>query len=81
MQSFDVYPNPFHNVLHVQLKEGQNVDRIVITNILGQRVKTVLEFDGDVISINTGDLDSGLYFINYYQGNKLQGVNKMMKQK
>mgnify|MGYP006289005571 CR=1 FL=1 len=80
-EKFETYPNPFNDLLRISLKENQDVDRIVITNLLGQQVRSIINISERTISINTDELKSGLYFINFYHQNRLQGVSKMMKQK
>lgn len=78
--TFNMYPNPVQNYLKVNLKEDQNVDKVVITNILGQNVKTVENITGKDIHINTNELRTGLYFINFFNEGTLLGTNKVLKQ-
>ena len=77
--TFNMYPNPVQNYLKVNLKEDQNVDKVVITNILGQNVKTVENISGRTIHINTNELNTGLYFINFFNEGILLGTNKVLK--
>ena len=78
--TFNMYPNPVQNYLKVELKEDQRVDKVVITNVLGQNVKTVESISGKNIHINTGELQTGLYFINFFNEGTLLGTNKVLKQ-
>ncbi len=57
-----LYPNPVKDVLNVAFAEGQNVqvERISITNMLGQAVFT---HTGDIQTIDVSSLAKGLYHI------------------
>ncbi len=77
--SFNIYPNPVQNILHVKLTEDQRIDKVVITNVLGQNVKTVESISGKNIHINTSELRTGLYFINFFNEGTLLGTNKVLK--
>jgi hypothetical protein len=57
---FKVYPNPFSS--YVKIDSEIDLDRVIISNIAGQRVVDVL----DVVAnseISTGNLSSGVYVI------------------
>lgn len=79
VRTFDVFPNPVNNLLRVKLQEDQNVDKIVITNILGQDVLTITDIESKEISINTRNLNNGIYFVNFYQNKAFLGTNKIIK--
>lgn len=55
---FSVYPNPFNDVLYIN--NSDQVDRLFITNVVGQRVK---EISNPANMISTSDLRNGIYFI------------------
>jgi hypothetical protein len=63
----------------VNLKQDQKVDKVVITNVLGQHVKTVESLSGQTIEIQTNSLNTGLYFVNFFNEGRLLGTNKVLK--
>lgn len=54
--TFEVYPNPAHDVLYI---EGENIGTVEIYNAYGQRVF----FDENVNRINVGGFASGIYMV------------------
>jgi hypothetical protein len=77
--TFNIYPNPVRDLLRVNLKQDQKVDKVVITNVLGQHVKTVESLSGQTIEIQTNSLNTGLYFVNFFNEGRLLGTNKVLK--
>lgn len=55
---FKVYPNPFDS--YVKVENANELSRVIITNVAGQRVKEVVN---PTETIQTGDLRSGIYVI------------------
>ncbi|WP_163717280.1 Ig-like domain-containing protein [Mangrovibacterium lignilyticum] len=55
---FVVYPNPFSDVLYISNYE--QINRLFITNVVGQRVK---EITNPTNMVSTSDLRNGIYFI------------------
>ena len=55
-----VYPNPFHEVIKVQLSEISDNDRMEIYNVVGQLMKTFTLLNQP--SFDLSDLAAGLYF-------------------
>jgi len=55
-----VYPNPTANQVRV---EAENMERIAVIDLSG-RVVRELSVNGDIVSLDLCDLDSGLYFLN-----------------
>ncbi len=74
MPSFTLYPNPVHNVLYIDNLE--HASRIEIYNVVGQRVRVIREITGKKVTIQTGDLNSGIYVVSAFGEN---GVLKSMK--
>ncbi len=70
------YPNPFNDKLHI--KNVGDVNRIVITNVLGTVVKD-MEVTGDKV-INTSDFTPGIYFITFETSTGEKVIRKLMKQ-
>ena len=71
MLEISVYPNPVKNVLHFNRK----VKSVTVANIAGQ---TVLQ-KNEILSIDMGNLQSGLYFVRMADGDKSL-VTKVLKQ-
>lgn len=55
---YAVYPNPFEDVIYISNTE--NISRLYITNVVGQRVKEVSNPNG---MVTTSDLREGIYII------------------
>ena len=72
--NFKIYPNPVHNVLYIDNLE--NASRIEIFNVVGQRVRSINHVTGKKLTIQTGDLNNGIYVISAF-GEK--GLLKSMK--
>ncbi len=72
--SFRIYPNPVHSVLHIDNLE--NANRIEIFNVVGQRVRVIRNITGQRLSIQTGNLNNGIYVVAAFGEN---GVIKSMK--
>lgn len=70
-KTFEIYPNPAKDIIFVELGDEEN--DIVITNSLGQIVKTV-NGAKDLVEINISDLKNGIYFVTI--NNKVMKVVK-----
>jgi hypothetical protein len=78
--SFAVYPNPVEDFIKVNLDENQKVDKVVISNIVGQEVKAVENLNNNyLINIDASELRTGIYLINFYHNNTYLGTNKIIK--
>jgi len=64
LPSFKIYPNPVHSVLYVDNLE--NASRLEIFNVVGQRVRVINHVTGKKITIQTGDLNNGIYVISVF---------------
>ncbi|MCK4662074.1 MAG: T9SS type A sorting domain-containing protein [Bacteroidales bacterium] len=62
LSNLSMYPNPVNDVLNIS--NMFNVDRIVVSNILGQEVRTFNNVNTD-IEINTSELEKGVYIITF----------------
>ncbi len=71
------YPNPFNNTLTIENLE--NASQVIVSNILGQTVKTVNELGSKVV-ISTHDLGKGVYFISVRDINNNVRTEKVVKQ-
>jgi hypothetical protein len=66
-----VYPNPASDMVTVQLKDNQNIDRIYISDMSGKLVsEPIAQFNGTTIEMNTKNLSSGLYMLTVESAGK-----------
>ena len=65
LADFSIYPNPTHDILHI---EGKDIDNVVIFNVLGQVVKNIANNSGDNIEIDCNDMPAGIYFVEIKKG-------------
>lgn len=75
LNSVSFFPNPVGDKLTVL--NSENLDRIVITNLLGQDLKTV-KTTGAQMEISTGDLKEGVYFLNFVSRDGTQRTEKII---
>lgn len=77
------YPNPASNVFYIDVNAENHVaeTQVVISNILGATVKTV-DITGltGKVSVNTAELESGLYLYSVIVNNKIVSSNKLVIQ-
>ncbi|MGQ8336531.1 Ig-like domain-containing protein [Sunxiuqinia sp. A32] len=71
---FKVYPNPFDG--YVTVDNANELSRIVISNIVGQPVKDIVNPTG---TINTGDLSSGIYVITLVKDGEVVKAERIVK--
>ena len=71
------YPNPFSTSTTIQLNKNIKNGSIIIYNIFGQAVKTLL-FAGSSIQMERTDLSAGIYFIRVTESNKLIASQKII---
>jgi len=75
--SFNIYPNPVHNVLYIDNLE--NANRIEIFNVVGQKVRVIRDIQGKKLTIQTGDLNNGIYIVSAFGENGLLKSMKFIK--
>lgn len=73
---FSAFPNPFANVLNLNLENAENCN-ISITNANGQEVVSKENLDG-MVQINLSELPQGIYFLRINSGNKIE-TQKLIK--
>lgn len=76
LSELKVYPNPFSS--HISISHADLVNRIVITNALGQKVKDIY-LNGENY-IGTDELAQGVYLITFQGFNGETTVRRMVKQ-
>ena len=60
---FSIYPNPANNVINIDLVENKEWDKLQLIDVSG---KVVIDknITSNSITLNTSELDRGVYFIN-----------------
>lgn len=74
--AFSVYPNPTANALYVNAK---NMDRVVITNMLGQEVKHLNNLNNDKCRVDVANLQDGVYMVTIFGDEGRLGARKFIK--
>ncbi len=72
--NLSVYPNPFDNM--VTFNHLAKVDRITISNIVGQEIKAIEVNNIDSYTFNTSELNTGMYIVVFHNNS---GVSKAMR--
>lgn len=75
-KSIKVYPTVFDNFIRVEASTDVVLTKAVITNIAGQMVKEVVDFDN---TIPTSDLRSGVYFISLHTADGIAKTERIIK--
>jgi hypothetical protein len=74
---FTVFPNPVQNNMLISGDE-KNISKIVLTNELGQAVKTLEnEFVSTIVDVSS--LEEGVYFVTVYSKDSTFGTKKFVK--
>jgi type IX secretion system substrate protein len=71
-----IYPNPTENELNITNMKG--VDRIIVSNIIGQEVMNITGFERSV-SINTSNLENGVYVVTFIDANNNMQSTRIVK--
>ncbi len=75
--SFSMYPNPVENQITI---ENQNAfNKVEIFSVTGQRVILMDNVSTANITINTEDLQSGMYFITMHENNSIKTAKFIKK--
>ncbi len=72
-----VYPNPAAERVVIQLPVERNEGELVITNVVGQKLKTMPLID-NTSTVNVSDLKEGLYIFSVSFSDKKQMIQKIM---
>ena len=61
-----LYPNPANNYFAIRNINKLNIDKITISNLLGQEVMLIPFVGSNELQIDVSSLDKGMYFINLF---------------
>jgi len=75
--SFRMFPNPVENMLIVE--NIKNANRIEIYSIIGNRISTINDISTDKVTINTSNLQSGVYFISVFNKERIETTKFIKK--
>jgi hypothetical protein len=77
MSLVEVYPNPFNQTLY--LNNLQQVSKVTVTNVLGQKVAGYVVTE-DKLSVSTQGMANGVYFVTLTDNKNNQRIVKVVKQ-
>jgi hypothetical protein len=75
LASIDLYPNPFST--HINIKNAQNVEQVVVTNIMGQQV--INSMLNGINVIDTSHLRNGIFIVTLKLANGQSIQHRMVK--
>jgi hypothetical protein len=76
--NISVYPNPVKSTLYFDdLKE---VDRIVVSNMVGQQLLVSRNITGERTSVNVSSLSNGIYMVTVYDKKGNTAIRKIVKE-
>lgn len=73
-----VYPNPTSDNLIIDLIGNTQTTQIVVSNILGQVLKTV-QFEEKSHRLDVQSLENGVYMLSFRQGERVQNMSFMVQ--
>lgn len=73
----EMYPNPMTSRLIIET--DQPADRITLFNAIGQQVRVIHPQGESRITINTGELKHGVYFVTFEQDGRVIETGKVIK--
>ena len=76
--SISVYPNPFRD--NLVIGNAASVNRIIITNLMGQQVINISNNGNQEVNIDTSTLNPGIYLVTTYTANGKRTVKKVVKE-
>ena len=76
--SISVYPNPFRD--NLVIGNAASVNRIIITNLIGQQVINISNNGNQEVNISTSTLNPGIYLVTTYTANGKRTVKKVVKE-
>ena len=80
IKNISVYPNPFNDVITLETSETHNNLIFELINLKGQKIlKGELLANEKTTTINSSDLNSGVYFLNIIDKNNISKQYKIVK--
>jgi uncharacterized delta-60 repeat protein len=75
---FSIYPNPFYMSSTLKTDKILNNASLIVRNTYGQQVKQLGNLSGQSVTLNRGNLLSGIYFVQLIEGNEIIGTHKLV---
>ena len=76
---FTLYPNPTNGQIIISLDENVGATEAIIYNMMGQPVMTQ-SVNENQFEMKLNNLQSGIYFVALHNGNKVVGIQKIIKE-
>ena len=76
LNKISIYPNPVSSQLHID--HVNNINRIVISNVLGQEIRTINNPVNN-ITVNTSDFNKGMYIVTIIDNNNNSKSSRFIK--
>ena len=76
-EKFTIYPNPFNKTLIIE--NAQNIVRVTLVNIIGQKMVSNNNNSDNIITLNTEELREGVYIMLLEMTNGERVVKKIIK--
>jgi hypothetical protein len=73
-----VFPNPVKSTLY--FNNLKDVDRIVVSNMVGQQMLVSRNITGESTSLNVSSLSNGFYMVTVYDKNGNSAIRKIVKE-
>lgn len=73
-----IFPNPFSDETNLSFTNDFGNIAIVIYNILGQKVRTLITNSASSVKLQRDNLQAGFYSIQLFHDNRLVAVNKLL---
>ena len=77
--SYKTYPNPFKNILHINLEQQQNNAQVSIVNMFGETVYKDSFVNTGIINLELNNLSKGVYVLQVKVGDSLT-TQKIVKE-
>ncbi len=70
-KKLNIYPNPVNNFLKIECNNINDIKKINVYNVMGEKVFINKHYNNNIITINTTPLLKGIYFINIQTNNEI----------
>jgi hypothetical protein len=85
-RAIKIFPNPVQDVINIEVIDNKLIDKdynIIITDVLGNQVFVLssVELKQEQHVINLQEYSQGIYFMAFYQNNRLVSTKKFLKEK
>jgi hypothetical protein len=77
MEQISLYPNPVNDILNVEISNGANIKKVIITNHLGKQAMILESLNNK--QINVSDLSEGIYFVKFISDNNEVATYRVVK--